>query len=118
MSSGKLTEVEKKLCARLLDIKYLGMDKRAQARRSGKDRREADRRMLERRQEQFLKKHAGRCEPLNMLITPDGCREVRNRKKPPEECQYCRGVDMTERRVAERRAGENRRSSADRRKII
>ena len=115
MSGGRLTEEEKKLCDRLLDIKYLGMDRRAQGRRAGKVRRVTDRRMYARRQEQFLKEHAGRCEPLNMRITPDGCREVRNRKEPPEECRYCPGVAMKERRSGERRSGANRRAGVDRR---
>ena len=74
-----------------------------------KVRRVTDRRMYERRQEQFLKEHAGRCEALQMRITPDGCNGVRNRKEPPEECQYCPGVDMQERRHAVRRSGLDRR---------
>ena len=120
MSGGKLAEKEKKLLDRLLDIKYLGMDKRTQGRRSGKDRRAADRRLHERRQEQFLEECAGRCAPLNMRITPDGCMGVRNRQKPPEECRYCPGVVMDERRSGERRSGVrrvavNRRSGSDRR---
>jgi len=115
MSGGRLTDEEKKLCDRLLDIKYLGMDKRTRGRRSGKDRREADRRMYERRQEQFLKERTGRCESLQMRITPEGCKAVRSRQKPPAECLYCPGVTMEERRSSERRSGENRRVRVERR---
>ena len=109
---GRLTkEEERKLCDRLLDSRYLGMDKRVEEERFEKERREADRRMYERRLEQFLEEHTGRCERLQMRITPDGCGRVRNRTNPPEECQYCPGVDMEERRVADRRFGMDRRKA-------
>ena len=74
-----------------------------------KVRRVTDRRIYQRRQEQFLEEYAGYCEPLQMHITPDGCKGVRSRKEPPEECKYCPGVDMKERRAAARRSGEDRR---------
>ena len=79
-----------------------------------KVRRVTDRRVHERRQEQFLAEYAGHCESLHMRLTPKGCEEVRTREVPPKECQYCPGVDMEERRVAVRRSGADRRASRPR----
>lgn len=74
------------------------------------DRRLFDRRMFERRQEEFLAARTGYCARLHMRLTPDGCMDIRNRDEPPVQCKRCPGVDMEERRVVDRRSGEDRRA--------
>jgi len=68
-----------------------------------------ERRQFERRQEEFLAARTGLCTILHMRLTPEGCKEIRNRDEPPIQCKYCPGVTLGERVVPERRSGKDRR---------
>lgn len=76
----------------------------------GEDRRRHDRRRHDRRQpglyDEIHAKRTVRCKRLDMLITPEGCMEIRTRFFPPKQCKHCPGLVN---RQGERRSGEDRR---------
>jgi hypothetical protein len=82
------------------------------------ERRFLERRLLDRRalpdrrqlamQEEFLAAHTEYCAHLRLRLTPQGCKELRERVIPPTQCADCPGV-LAERRLYQRRIGEERR---------